>query len=138
MTVGNFVEDDLADYLTTSGGGGLTTTIYRGFMPESPDEALQIVVTGGYSDVHAFGRVVEERPAVQMVRRSPVANRARAELQYIKQFLSGSGDVTLNGTRYSWFSALHPPFLLERDTANRWKFALNFTVAKAPTTSTST
>lgn len=134
--MGNFVVDDLADFLTSC--GGVTTTIYRGFMPDTPDEAMQIVETGGYPSVYAFGRVVEERPTLQLMRRSLVANRARAELNYIKNMLDGFGDRNINGCHYKWISALQPPFPLGRDMSNREEFAMNILVAKAPSTATST
>lgn len=133
--MGNFVVDDLADLLSS---GGITTTIFRGFMPESPDEALQVVETGAYPPVYAFGTVVEERPSVQVMRRSLVANRARAELQFINRMLDALGDRSINGTQYKWISVLQPPTPLPRDESNRELFVINLAIAKAVTTATST
>lgn len=134
--MGNFVIDDLADFLSS---GGISTTIYRGFMPDTPDEALQLVETGGYPPVYAFGTtVVEERPTVQLMRRSSVANRARADLYVIKQLLDGMGDRSINGTAYKWVSVLHNPMPIGRDQSNRERFVMNAIIAKAVTTATST
>lgn len=130
------VLNDLYDFLTS---GGITTTIYKGFMPGSPDEAIQMVETGGFGSVYAFGRVVEERPSVQIIRRSPVADRARAEMNVIKNMLDGFGDRTINGTHYKWVMALQPPFPLGRDDTNvRELIAMNVSLARAVTTATST
>jgi len=67
-----FVLSDLSDLLTS---GGITTTIYQGFMPPTPVEAIQLVVSGGFEPVRAFAStagegIVVERPTVQIVRRS--------------------------------------------------------------------
>ena len=135
----SFLLDDLRDWLTSE---GVTTQIYRGFMPELPDDALQIIETGGMPPVHAMssaaGNAVEERPSVQLIRRSPSYERARAEMQVIFRLLDGAGDKTVNGTRYKWVSALQQPFALPRDESNRSLIAMNVAIAKAVTTATST
>lgn len=134
-----FVLDDLKDLMST---GGVTTTIYKGLMPPSPDEAFQIVETGGAPPVRAFrssaGEAVVERPTVQIVRRSPSYQRARAEMNYAYRLLDGAGDRTVNGTRYLFIEALQSPFHLGRDETNREQVACNFRVHKAMSTSTST
>lgn len=111
-------------------------------MPPSPDEALQIVVTGAYAPVHAFsataGAAVEERPSVQIIRRSPVLQRALVEMNVIWKLLDGAGDRSINGTRYLWIEAQQSPFPLGRDESNRSLVACNFSVAKAVSTATST
>mgnify|MGYP001576753400 FL=1 len=134
-----FVAPDLADYLTT---GGITTTKFGALMPPTPDDAIQIIETGGMPPVHAFssvaGAAVEERPHVQIVRRSMVYARARAEMNVIWRMLDGAGDMTINGTRYKWIESLQSPFSIGRDETQRELIACNFRVCKALTTSTST
>lgn len=134
-----FVLDDLADLLSS---GGVTTTIYQGFLPEQPDDALVLIETGGMPAVHAFsptaGNAVAERPSVQIIRRSPVYNRARAEMQYIWRMLDGFGDRSINGTRYMWIASRHMPFALPEDETRRTLIACNFDISKAVSTSTST
>lgn len=134
-----FVLDDLSDMLSS---GGVTTTIYKGFMPERPDDALQLVETGGFGAVHAMstgpGNAKTERQTVQIVRRSTVYNRARAEMQVIFRLLDGEGDRTIGGTRYYWIEALQPPFALPRDESQRDLIAMNVLIHKAVTTATST
>jgi len=131
--------DDLADLLSS---GGVATTTYRGIMPEIPDDALQLVETGGLAAVHAMsasaGAAHEERPTVQIMRRSPVYNRARAEMNVIWKLLDGLGDRSINGTRYLWIAARQSPFGVGRDETNRYLVACNFDVCKALSTTTST
>lgn len=137
--MGSWLLDDIDDLLTT---GGVTTTIYRGYMPPSPDEAVQIIETGGLAPIHAMsggpGNAVVERPTFQVIRRSPAYARARAEMNVIWKLLDGHGDVTVNGTRYQWIEARQSPFPLGQDESGRWLLACNFLAAKALSTSTST
>lgn len=131
--------DDLADLLST---GGITTTIYRGFLPDLGDEAIAIVETGGYAPVSVMsatpGNAVEQRPTVQVTRRSMTPEAADAEMQVIWRLLHGAGDRSLNGTRYLWIEAQQQPFPLPRDEAGRWLSVCNFMACKAVTTATST
>lgn len=135
----SFLLDDIADLLSS---GGITTTTYKGFMPEQPDDAIQLVAAGGFPAVHAMassaGLAVEERPTVQITRRSRVLNRAIAEMNYIWKMLDGLGDRSINGTAYKWISAQQSPFQMGRDESNREMVACNFLVCKALSTSTST
>ncbi|OHD24748.1 MAG: hypothetical protein A2Y38_06010 [Spirochaetes bacterium GWB1_59_5] len=133
------VLDDLADYISS---GGVATTTYRGWMPEKPDEAIQLVETGGMAPVPQMsgttGVVVEERPSVQVVRRSPSYQRARVEMNVIFGLLQGLGGRTINGTDYKWVEAIQSPFVLGQDESGRTLMACNFRVFKALSTSTST
>lgn len=133
------VTDDLRDYLTT---GGIATTIYTRYLPERPDDAIQITVTGGYPPVHAFsavaGAAVQEQPTVQIIRRSQVQERAEAEMNVIWRMLDGLGDRVINGTKYYWISAFGSPFTLPQDLTQRNLVVCNFLVVKAVSTATST
>jgi hypothetical protein len=117
-------------------------TIYRGFMPEKPDESWQVVETGGLGPVHAMsavaGAAVEEVAGVQLVRRSATYQKARADMNVAWKTLDGAGDRTINGTRYLWIEATQSPFALGRDETSRPLMACNFLVCKALSTSTST
>lgn len=133
------VHDDIADLLTS---GGITTSIFRGFLPERPDEAIQVVVTGGYPAVHAFsasaGQAVEENPSVQILRRSASLQRALVEMNVIWKMLDGFGDRAINGTQYKWAAATQSPTPIGRDESDRSLVVCNFVIAKAISTATST
>ena len=143
----SYILDDLKDLLSS---GGVTTTLYREFMPPSPDDAILLRETGGYPAHRAMpgnaargggvgsGQIVVERVTVQITRRSPSAQRAIAEMNYIYRFLDGAGDRDINGTRYNHIMALQPPFPLPADESGRSLRVLNFLVEKALSTSTST
>lgn len=134
-----YLLDDIADWLTS---GGIATPIYTALLPERPDEAIQVLRTGGLEPVRAFraspGQPVEERPTVQIVRRSTSQKRAVVEMEQIFKLLDGAGDVTKGGTRYYWIAARQPPFPIGRDETDRWLVGMNFDVARAVSTATST
>lgn len=131
--------NDLSDLLTS---GGIATTIYTHYLPERPDDAIAINVTGGYQPVRAFsavaGAAVEEQPTVQIIRRSPSQARAEAEMNVIFKMLDGFGDRSINGTRYLWIEAQQTPFPLPQDLTQRNYMVCNFRVCKALSTTTST
>lgn len=144
------VMDDIADLLSS---GGIATTIYRGFMPEQPAEAIQVLVTGGMAPIRrmsgtagasavsasaASGHTVVEQPTVQIVRRSASLERAMVEMNVIWRMLDGNGDRSINGTRYQWIGAMQQPFPAGRDQSNRSLVSCNFLIAKAVSTATST
>ena len=122
--------DDIADFLSS---GGITTTIYRGFLPQLPSDAVQIVETGGLAPVPKMGGAggaVTERPAFQVVRRSESVATARTEMNTIWKLLHWAGDRNINGVRYLLIEARQSPFALPKDESNRALYAANFLVHK--------
>lgn len=137
---------DISDLLTS---GGVTATIYQGFMPPSPNDAVCIVETGGFPPLRAMpgsagrggvgaGLIVVERPTVQVMRRSMSPQLARVDMGYILRLLDGAGDRNINGTRYNLISAMQSPFPLPEDETGRTLIVCNFMAEKALTTATST
>jgi len=141
-----YLLDDIADLLSS---GGVTTPVYTSFLPPQPDEAIQILDGGGFAPIRAMpgsvgrggvgaGLIVQERPTVQIMRRSQSPQRARAEMNYIFRILDGLGNRDVNGTRYGLISAQQTPFPLPNDETGRRLQVCNFLVEKALTTATST
>lgn len=141
-----YLLDDMSDLLTT---GGVTATIYKGFLPPQPDDAVLILDTGGFGPIRAMpgsagrggvgaGLIVQERPTIQVTRRSASPQRARADINFIMRLLDGEGDRQINGTQYGLITALQSPASLPDDESGRKLMVCNFVVEKALTTSTST
>lgn len=133
--------DDLVDYLSSGGIGTPGTTMFRGFLPDSPDEALALYETGGQAPVHAMtpgptvggaGVAVIEQPRVQVVCRAPSYDydTARATAHSVFKLLDGMPARTINTTEYLWAAAVQSPFLMGRDQAGRVLIATNYDVAK--------
>src|SRR5688500_6227810 len=139
--MGTLLLDDIADYLTS---GGITGTIYTGFLPESPDDAVALYEVGGRPPAHAMnalpGQAKAEYPRVQIVTRSVEFGyrTARQKMQNIYKLMDGLPTRTINGTQYDWGTAVQPPFLLHRDANRRPVIACNFDIAKRLSSSTST
>lgn len=135
----SYLLDDLADLLSS---GGIATTTFKGFMPERPDEAILLVETGGFEPIRAMspiaGAAVEERPTVQIMRRSVTFQKAVAEMNVIWRMLDGFGDRSINGTPYKWIAAQQSPFPLPEDASGRKLRVCNFLVCKGVSTGTST
>lgn len=129
--------DDLADYLSTSGISG---TIYKGVMQETPDAAVGIYETGGIASVKAMnpnpGQAVLEQPSVQIVCRDVPEEYsvARLKAQNIFAVMDGMPTRSINGVEYKWGSARQSPFLLGRDEAGRVLIACNYDIKKALST----
>ena len=123
--------DDVADLLTT---GGITTTIYRGNLVETPSDAIGLQETGGISPVRAMstgpGKAVFERPTFQIIRRSTSYDTARTEMTTILSLLDGLSQRTINSTRYAYIEATQSPFSLGRDDSDRAMLALNFSAVR--------
>ncbi len=130
------------DIKTLLSDGGITETIYRGFMPERGDDVFQILETGGLEPIRAMsgvpGNAVEEAAGFQLTRRSPSYDRARIGMNAAFKLLDGEGDKTINGVSYKWIAARQSPFALGRDESDRTLITCNFLAYKALSTSTST
>lgn len=125
--------DDISDLLTT---GGITTTTYKSFMPEQPDDAFVLTETAGMGPVHTFasgpGQAVLEIAGLQVIRRSESYATARTDIQSVISLLDGLSERTINATRYSYITAEQVPFSLGRDESERSMLAVNFLAYKEP------
>jgi hypothetical protein len=123
--------DDIADLLTT---GAISTDIYKGFMPEQPDDAFAVIETGGFPAVHAMssgpGNASLEHPTFQLIRRSASYVTARNGMQSAFDLLDGLQQRTINGTRYAYVEATQSPFNLGRDESERTRIVVNFSAYK--------
>jgi hypothetical protein len=119
--------DDISDLLST---GGVTTTIYKGFMPEQPNDAFILTETAGLGPIHAMstgpGQAKLEVAGLQVIRRSQSYSTARSGMQSVMDLLDGLTERTINATRYSYVSAQQVPFSLGRDDAERTMLSVNF------------
>ena len=131
--------DDLADVLSSAGVATIGTTLFKGTLPSTPDEAIAIYQTGGAPPVHTMscgpGTARVERPHVQAIARSGRADAAYKLAQDAYTALDALGDRTVNGVRYLSVFALQAPFYLREDQTGRKEFSVNFEVTREPATS---
>lgn len=127
--------DDISDLLTT---GSISTTIYKGFLPEQPDDAFLLTETGGRGPINAMstgpGNAALEVAGLQVLRRSSSYATARLGMQTVMNLLDGLSERTINSTRYSYVEAVQVPFSLMRDESERSILAVNFLAYKDKST----
>ena len=119
--------DDISDLLST---GGISTTIYKGFMPEQPNDAFILTETAGLGPIHAMstgpGQAKLEVAGLQVIRRSQSYSTARSGMQTVMSLLDGLNERTINATRYSYVAAQQAPVSLGRDDSERTMLSVNF------------
>jgi hypothetical protein len=134
------VLDEIAAKLAALGVGTVGTTIFTGYMPETPDECCCVYEYGGTGPEMGFGSpgIHYERPSVQVVFRGPTPGpgvttsysgpRALAETAY--RGLAEVEATTLSGTFYHTVIPQQAPFLMKRDDAKRVYIAFNAVATK--------
>ena len=140
--------DDIVDLLSSGGLGTAATDLFVGELPDDVTTGIQVRETGGLGTVHTMGGVAStglgagaatvEQPRFQIISRAASYATARANMSDAFHQLDGLRERTVNGVRYLWVSAVQSPFDLGRDLNGRSRFAVNFDVVKALSTSTST
>lgn len=119
--------DDIADYLSTGGMG----TVYKDFMPTTPDTVVTIYGTGGIAPTHTMKAPhVLEQPRIQVSARSASLLTAHQTAKGAYELLSGLRNRTINGVLYHWVEAVQEPFLLGRDENARFTVACNYDIKK--------
>ena len=121
------VLDDLADLLSTGGMG----TIYKDYMPTTPDVVISIYGAGGSTPTHTMKVPhVLEQPRVQVICRAVSLQSAHDTARGVYGILNGLRSRTINGVLYHWVTATQEPFLLGRDQNARFTVACNYDVKK--------
>jgi hypothetical protein len=124
--------DDIGTLLQAAGVGQLGVTLFKSFMPASPDTAVALIEYGGLAPERHMaalpGRMTLEQPSIQLLSRSTdyVIARDKAELAF--RALDGYSG-TLGGRRY-WVAANQSPYYLHRDANDRAWIAFNALVKK--------
>ena len=130
--------DDTATYLAANStrltvGVNLT----KSFMHEDPNTITTLYETGGVFPTHTFttstGTRLHENPGLQVISRSTSYETARNTAQDVFTILdnvAGSNLPTATGTFYVTIDAVQSPFLIDRDSNDRFRVGVNFTVSK--------
>ena len=120
--------DDIASYLQQQGISG----VYKGFMPDTPDNLVALFEYAGEPIELVMGAddPVLERPGLQVRVRDKSYPAGRAKIGQIVDFLHGLSEVVVNGTRYLLIRANQSPESLGLDANNRSEFVCNFSVLK--------
>lgn len=130
--------DDIGTYLAAEStrltvGVNLT----KSFMPETPNECTTLFETGGFTPLHAFTTGAQtrfyERPGLMVHSRSTDYQTVRDVMDDVFTILDGYNNAALpttTGVHYAGVDASQSPFLVHRDSNDRFVMSVNFTVIK--------
>ena len=138
--------DDTATYLgANSTRLTVGSDLHKGFLPETSAEnstALQAALfeTGGLAPLHYFSTTTGfatrkyERPGLQVLVRAKDYQFARAAVEDVFTVLDGVANTNLptsTGPEYVMIDATQSPFLINRDSNDRFILGVNFLITKA-------
>lgn len=119
--------DDIASYLQQQG----ITDIYKGYMPDQPDNVVVLFEYAGEApELVMGGDNTTERPGLQVRVRDKSYPAGRARIQAVVDALHGLSNVVLGNKRYLLIRANQSPASLGLDGNNRSEFVVNFSVIK--------
>lgn len=126
----NAASRDIKDRLVAQGIGVYGTTIFLGFMPDSPDKCICI------SDGPPLSPELNyewERPGLQILCRNKIGlyEECEAYARSIYDILHGQNNLTINSTVYKLIKATQTPFYVGKDDSNRPVFSMNFEIQRA-------
>ena len=120
--------DDIASYLQQQGIAG----VYKGFMPDKPDNCVVLFEYAGepMELTMGSGDPTLERPDLQVRVRNTSYSAARSKIEDVVDALHGLANEVLGDRRYLLIRANQSPESLGLDANNRSEFVCNFSVLK--------
>jgi hypothetical protein len=120
-------DSDIVDYLATGGYGTKGTSIFYANMPDTPDNCITVIQTGGHKpepweDLEYTG--------LQVIIRNSDPDTARTNADGILAYLAGKTHLTINSRRYHWIEAQGSPSDGGYDEEMRRLFTIGFIVCK--------
>jgi hypothetical protein len=131
--------EELADYmdsqfswltLPSNATSGQEANFFKGKLPDTPDFAVAIYQYGGSKPFRTFGRVLFEKPRLQVMVRSFDYTEASNRSYEILRLLTPIASQYIGGTRYLQVEALGSPGKIGPDPKNRERFTMNYEVWK--------
>lgn len=120
--------DDIATYLEANSIGTVGTDLFKGDMPETPDNCVALFEYAGEPPEVATDI---EYPGLQVRVRNTSYSAARVKIDAVYALLHTLANTTLSGTKYlSIFAVQSSPVPLGRDSSNRVDLAQNYKVTK--------
>ena len=119
--------EDVADYLELAGVGTVGTNIFKGNMPDSPDQCITVYAYAGETPDLSIDI---ERPGLQVKSRALTAEDALDLAEHALAHLHKATSQTINGVLYYYIHALQSPIHLGRDEKGRYMYSVNYNVVK--------
>ena len=135
------VLDDITAYLASHGLGTVGQTIFKGLLPDQPDQVLSVLESPGAPMISGMGGQSNvsgiEQPRIQVTARAArgAYGVARALAHQVYDLLDDLGPVVLvsGSARYLHIEAVQPPFALSgnpEDQNERPRVVVNFHIMK--------
>jgi len=119
--------DDIAAYLQTQSIGVTGADIFKGFMPDQPDNVVVLYeYAGSPLPLHWPG----EYPGLQVRVRNKSYAAGRSRIEAVVSALHGLSEEVFNGRRYLLVKANQSPESLGRDANGRNEWVVNFSILK--------
>lgn len=100
--------------------------VFRGSMPDSPDNVICLYDTGGYNPTDTKDGREYERPTFQVKIRNISYDAGYAIAEKVKDALHLVRDKNINGHFYSEIKQMTDILSLGKDTKERSEFTVNF------------
>jgi hypothetical protein len=110
------------------------TPVKQGQLPANPNTCVAVYEYGGLAPSMTFGAaaIAIEYPRVQVVARGEpkdyVGPRAVAETAY--RAMAAAAHQSISSTRYLAMEPIQPPFLLRKDSNDRYEIAFSVQITK--------
>lgn len=126
------ISDDVLTYLETNEIGVRGQTLFRGSMPDVPDDCVTLYEYPGAQPVYSKSGIEANRPRIQIVSRSKSYTAAMAKALLIYGLLGSVKGAVLNSSVYDRIRALQEPFDPGgKDDSGRTRITCNYQVRKS-------
>ena len=107
---------------------GVSSNIYYGDLPDTPDNVLVLYNTGGFDSLHNMTDVTAEQPTFQVRIRNTSYATAITQAESIKDALDGVATQTINSNLYISVFLQGDINSIGKDDRGRSNLTLNFAV----------
>ena len=117
--------DELAQHIHNQGIAVLGTSLFKSYLPESPDNCIAVIETGGNEPDHY---IPTKKPTFQVMIRNTSYTTGRTALDNIRSAFEALVNSTVaNGSTYFYYILANAEGgHLGRDEAGRDLFSINF------------
>jgi hypothetical protein len=115
--------DDVASYLQTSGLGTVGTNIFKSYLPDSVDDALVVLDTGG---MMPDSYLPTKEPTIEVLIRASSYSDGRDKLDLVRAALHRNDNITMGSTYFYFIHALSEGGHLGRNERGLDEFSINF------------
>lgn len=122
--------NDIGTYLQTAGVGTLTTNLFLGMLPATPDNCVAVFEYAGLQPDLAHDGAEVEKPGLQVWVRNTSYATGRANCDLVIRALHPTANKTIGASFYQLIRVIQSPIPLGQDCNDRHEWSINFEVKK--------